>query len=157
MGTPAESAPSTPQPFDQMLGIVANYWVSRAVYAGTALGLPDLVAAGPKTAAELAELTGSEPRSLSRLLRALTGVGLFRTDEQGRYATTPSATPCAPMCPVRWARWCSWNSATPTTRPGDGWWTPSASASQASTRRWDATSGSTSRPPRNSMPTSAGR
>ncbi|MGC0313988.1 methyltransferase [Kitasatospora acidiphila] len=89
MGTPAESAPSTPQPFDQMLGIVANYWVSRAVYAGTALGLPDLVAAGPKTAAELAELTGSEPRSLSRLLRALTGVGLFRTDEQGRYATTP--------------------------------------------------------------------
>ncbi|HEY5833422.1 methyltransferase [Streptomyces sp.] len=75
-------------PIDRMFEIVTSYWISRAVYAGTALGLPDLVAGGPKTATELAELTGSDPRALARLLRALAGVGLFRADEQGRYAAT---------------------------------------------------------------------
>lgn len=81
---------ASPRPsFDRMFEVVANYWTSRAIHAGTVLALPDHLADGPKTAAELAELTGSDPRSLSRLLRALAGIGLFEADAQGRYVTTP--------------------------------------------------------------------
>lgn len=76
------------QPVEQMFTIVSNYWIARAVHAGTALGLPDRLADAPKTAKELAELTGSDPRSLNRLLRALTGIGLFQTDGHGHYTTT---------------------------------------------------------------------
>ncbi|MDO0937302.1 methyltransferase [Streptomyces sp. DG2A-72] len=75
--------------FPRMFEIVTSFWVARAVHAGTVLGLPDLVAEQSRTVDELAELTGTEPRSLYRLLRALTGVGVFRTDEQARYASTP--------------------------------------------------------------------
>lgn len=78
------SAESTQRIFE----IVTNAWISRAVYAGTALGLPAHLADGPRTTAELAELTSSDPRALGRLLRALTGVGLFRTDERGRHVLT---------------------------------------------------------------------
>jgi hypothetical protein len=79
---------AAPPPIQRMFEIVNNYWISRAVYAGAVLGLPDHLADGPKTAAELAELTGSDTRSLERLLRALAGVGLFQSDTEGRYAST---------------------------------------------------------------------
>ncbi|MFF0436141.1 methyltransferase [Streptomyces sp. NPDC004327] len=74
--------------FQRMFEIVTSYWVSRAVHAGTALGVPDLVAEAPRTAAELAAATGTDPRSLHRLLRALEGVGVLSVDDEGRYATT---------------------------------------------------------------------
>lgn len=41
-------------PIDRMFEIVNGYGTARAVYAGTALGLPDLLAGRPRTAAELA-------------------------------------------------------------------------------------------------------
>ncbi|WP_327355116.1 methyltransferase [Streptomyces sp. NBC_01304] len=84
MNAQSPSAESTQRIFE----IVTNAWISRAVYAGTALGLPAHLADGPRTTAELAELTSSDPRALGRLLRALTGVGLFRTDERGRHVLT---------------------------------------------------------------------
>lgn len=86
--TAGDGAPTRPD-FDGVFAVVAQYWTARAVHAGTALGLPDLVARAPRTAPELAELTGSDPRSLHRLLRALAAVGVLRGDGGGRYTTTP--------------------------------------------------------------------
>ncbi|WP_198539518.1 methyltransferase [Streptomyces graminilatus] len=75
--------------FDGMFQIVTSFWVARAVHAATALDLPDHLANEPRTAAELAAATGTDPRALARLLRALAGVGVLRSDVDGRYTTTP--------------------------------------------------------------------
>jgi hypothetical protein len=72
-----------------MLQMITGFWVSRAIYVAAKLGLADLVKDSPKTAAELARLTGTHSPSLYRALRALASVGVFTDDGQGRFAQTP--------------------------------------------------------------------
>ena len=79
----------TPSPTDRMFQFVSNVWTSRAVYVAAKLGIADLVHDRPRTAAELAEATGTHAPSLFRVLRALASVGMFAEDEQGRFAQTP--------------------------------------------------------------------
>ena len=50
-----------------------------------------ILADGPRSSAELAELTGVSARSLHRLLRALASVGVFADVEDGRFGLTPLA------------------------------------------------------------------
>jgi hypothetical protein len=52
------------------------------------LGLADHLAGGPRTVAELAEASGAHTPTLTRLLRALVGLGLCAEDG-GRYRLTP--------------------------------------------------------------------
>jgi len=72
-----------------MLQMITGFWVSRAIYVAAKLGLADLVKDSPKTADELARLTGTHSPSLYRALRALASVGVFTEDGQGRFAQTP--------------------------------------------------------------------
>ena len=72
-----------------MLQMITGFWVSRAIYVAAKLGLADLVKDSPKTADELARLTGTHSPSLYRALRALASVGVFTDDGQGRFAQTP--------------------------------------------------------------------
>jgi len=60
----------------------------QLVAAACQLNLPDLVAAGPKDAAELAAVTGMHPPSLKRALRGLVAWGFFTEDAEGRFAAT---------------------------------------------------------------------
>ncbi len=48
-------------------GIIA----AQAIYVVAKLHIPDLLASGPKTIAELAEDCGAHPATLERVLRAL--------------------------------------------------------------------------------------
>jgi hypothetical protein len=57
--------------------LVNGFRVSQAIHVAVVLGLSDLLAVGPRSAAELAEQTGCDPRSLYRLLRALATVGVY--------------------------------------------------------------------------------
>lgn len=82
---------SPPSPAEQIFQLFTSFWTSRAVYVAAKLGLADLVQEGPRTAAELAEATGTHAPSLYRVLRALASTGIFVEDEQGRFATTPVA------------------------------------------------------------------
>jgi ubiquinone/menaquinone biosynthesis C-methylase UbiE len=82
-----ESAAQQPQ--FAMLQLITGFWVSRAIYVAAKLGLADLVKDRPKTADELARLTGTHAPSLYRVLRALAGVGVFADDGHGRFAQTP--------------------------------------------------------------------
>jgi hypothetical protein len=68
-------------------GIIA----AQAMYAVIKLGIPDLLAAGPKTIAELASSCGAQPAMLERLLRALTSLSLFERTAEGSYRNTPLA------------------------------------------------------------------
>jgi hypothetical protein len=78
-------------PRQQLLEMLTAYWVSQAIHVAAKLRLADLVADGPKTAQELAEATKSEPQALYRLLRALASVDIFKEDNQGSFALTPTA------------------------------------------------------------------
>ena len=56
------------------------------------LGIPDLLKHGPKGSEELGQAAGTHPPSLYRLVRAMTGVGIFAEDDQQRFSLTPLET-----------------------------------------------------------------
>jgi hypothetical protein len=65
-----------------------GFIVSQAVYVATKLEVPDLLADGPRTAAELADATGADADSIYRLLRLLAGDGVFVEHPDGRFANS---------------------------------------------------------------------
>jgi hypothetical protein len=83
-----ESSNQLPAPV-QMLQIITNFWTTRAVYVLAKLGIPDLLKSGPKSAPELAGLTGMHAPSMYRLLRALASAGMLQTEADVRFALTP--------------------------------------------------------------------
>src|SRR5438874_11823062 len=80
---------SQPTPQDQMARMITGNWISQAIYVAAKLGIADRLADGPRTAEELAQTTGTHPRSLYRLLRALASVGVFSEDIEVRFRLTP--------------------------------------------------------------------
>ena len=52
-------------------------------------GVADLLRDGPKSAEQLAQAIGAHPRSLYRMLRALSGAGVFAEAADGRFSLTP--------------------------------------------------------------------
>lgn len=85
------SAPSNPSLSQRLMQMVSGYWISQAVYAAAHYGIADLLKAGPRTATDLAAATGTDTKSLYRLLRALASVQIFSEDSQGRFSLTPLA------------------------------------------------------------------
>ncbi|WP_437224476.1 methyltransferase [Planctomicrobium sp. SH661] len=81
---------SIPNQLDQM---ITGYWVSQAIYAASKFQIADHLKAGPRSVAELAELSSTHAPSLYRLLRALASFGIFSEGEDGRFSLTPLAEP----------------------------------------------------------------
>jgi hypothetical protein len=69
----------------RMLGLAFGGLIAQAVYVAAKLGLADLLAGGPRTAEELAAASGAHPRSLARLLRALSSFEVFAERDDGRF------------------------------------------------------------------------
>jgi len=88
----------------QMLQIISNFWMSRALYITAKLGIPDLLKSGPRTVEELAESTQTHAPSLYRLLRALASTGIFRSETGNRFALTPMSELLVTEAPgsMRW-------------------------------------------------------
>ncbi len=80
---------STVSPTQAVLQVIAGFWSARLVYTAAKLGLGDLVKDAPKTAAELAVLTGAHAPALYRVLRALASIGWLEEDAEGRFGPTP--------------------------------------------------------------------
>lgn len=89
MSAPINQPINQPPVPEQILQIITNFWTSRAVYVFAKLGIPDLLASGPKTAEELAAVTKMHAPSLYRLLRALATTGFVTVTADGRFAQTP--------------------------------------------------------------------
>jgi hypothetical protein len=68
--------------------LVNGFQVSQAIHVAATLGIADLLADGPRSSDELAADTGADEDALYRLLRALAAVGVFREDEDRRFAQT---------------------------------------------------------------------
>jgi hypothetical protein len=78
-----------------MLQLLNGLHVTGAVACLAQLGIPDLVQAGPKSAADLASQIGTHPRALYRLLRATASVGVLSEGPDGQFSQTPlSAVLC---------------------------------------------------------------
>jgi hypothetical protein len=74
-------------PAARMRGMVNGHQVSQALSVAASLHLSDLLSDGPRTAAELAQATGTHERTLRRLLRALVAVEVYERDDD-RYSLT---------------------------------------------------------------------
>jgi SAM-dependent methyltransferase len=72
-----------------LLRILSSPWIAQSCYALAKLGIPDLMAAGPRPAAELAASSGVDARVLHRMLRALASAGLMRESAPGWFGLTP--------------------------------------------------------------------
>jgi len=68
-----------------------SYNTTQMLYVVAKLGIADLLADGARTADDLATTVGAHPRSLYRLLRALTHVGVFAEDDEQKFRLTPMA------------------------------------------------------------------
>lgn len=69
----------------QVLELASGFIGSQAVYAATKIGIPDALAGGPRTSAEIAEQVNANPDATARLLRACASIGMFTIDEHGRF------------------------------------------------------------------------
>jgi hypothetical protein len=67
--------------------------VAQSVCAAAELGIADLLAGGPRTAAELAQALHAEEDKLYRLLRFLASMGIFQIDKDGAWSLTALADP----------------------------------------------------------------
>ena len=81
--------PSPVPPAHAVLHVLTGYWTARSVYIAAKLGIADHVREKPKTAEELAALTGTHALSLYRVLRALASIGWLQEDDGGRFGPTP--------------------------------------------------------------------
>src|SRR6202521_393204 len=83
------NANSRPEASAEMLRMLNAFLTVQALHVAAFLGIADMLAAGPKSVDELASETKADRSSLHRLLRMLTGPGVFREEADGRFAITP--------------------------------------------------------------------
>lgn len=72
-----------------MMQMTMGFIVSQGISVAAKLYLADQLADGAKTLSQLAEKTNTHEPSLYRLLRALTSVGVFQKNSDGRYENSP--------------------------------------------------------------------
>jgi hypothetical protein len=77
----------TPQ--KTMMELINGFCVARSIYLAAKLGVADVFDDQPRTIAQLAVATNTEPRSLYRLMRALASVGVFSEVSAQCFTLTP--------------------------------------------------------------------
>jgi len=71
----------------RLLDLVTGYWTSQAISVGATIGLFDRIRSG-QNIDELAHELKAQPDALERLVRALSGAGILRTDSSGKLTLT---------------------------------------------------------------------
>ncbi|MCE9672045.1 acetylserotonin O-methyltransferase [Myxococcus stipitatus] len=78
-------------PAQRIVDLGFGFILSGALSAVAELGVADLLARGPRSAASLAEELKTDARSLYRVMRLLASVEVFAEDGEGRFSLTPAA------------------------------------------------------------------
>ena len=89
MSHSAVAAAVAPPPEAQIAEILLSQLVPRLVHLTATLKLADHLAEGPKTAEELAPLTGTHAPTLFRILRTLASLGFVTEEAERRFALKP--------------------------------------------------------------------
>ncbi|MEO5821004.1 MAG: methyltransferase [Vicinamibacteraceae bacterium] len=85
----SNATPGALPPHVQIIQMGTAYWVSQFVFTAANIRLADHLADGPKSAGELAGVTGTTPRTLHRFMRTLASLGLLTQAGADRFALTP--------------------------------------------------------------------
>jgi orsellinic acid C2-O-methyltransferase len=72
----------------ELLELVNGSWIAQACYVTARLGIAELLAAGPRTAEDLAAATGTHAPALRRLLGALGSVAICQQLDDGSFEMT---------------------------------------------------------------------
>lgn len=72
----------------ELLHLINGSWIAQACYVTARLGIADLLAAGPRSARDLAAATSVDAPALQRLLSALGSIAICRQLEDGRFELT---------------------------------------------------------------------
>lgn len=85
------SAESSQEPSAEarVSALLGGYRATQMLFVAVTLALPDLLAEGPRSIAELARESRAHPEALCRLLRGLSSVGVFWEREDGRFENCP--------------------------------------------------------------------
>lgn len=75
--------------FSDLTRLINGYQITQAIHVASRLGIADHLGHGPLSSNELARLSGSHPRTLYRLLRALASAGVFCETEDRTFSLTP--------------------------------------------------------------------
>lgn len=120
--------PAIPPSAQLMQLIWPGALASQAVYTAAKLQIADLLAEKQRSVEELAQATASDSRSLHRLLRALTSLGVFEETSSGMFRNTPLSDALrrdAPGSMGAWAlflfapfNWKLWGNLEETVRTG---------------------------------------
>src|SRR6201996_339998 len=79
---------AAPPPHAQLIQMGMGFIPARVLYLAAKMKLADLLADGPKSAAELAGPTGTHERALHRLMRTLSSLGVLTEETGGRFGLT---------------------------------------------------------------------
>jgi hypothetical protein len=121
---------ATIPPPAQVFGLVSGMWAAKAAATLASLRIPDVLAQGSKTAAEVAKAIGADASAVFRLMRGVASLGVLRLESEGRFALTPvgellrSDVPgsmrsllVAEMAPGHWLPWGDLEGAVRTGKP----------------------------------------
>jgi SAM-dependent methyltransferase len=79
--------------------LILGSMTTQAIYVAAELGIADVLAAGPRTAAEIAQQVGADAEAVHRLLRLLTSYSVF-AEENGSFSLTPMSDALRSDAPV---------------------------------------------------------
>ena len=88
----ADNLPASPSG-TSLSQLLRGSLVTQLIHVAAALGVADLLAAGPKSSLELATAVNANPEALYRVLRALASLGIFMETDPRMFALTPLAEP----------------------------------------------------------------
>jgi len=93
------SIQQAPEDSLRMTQLLFGFTTSQALYAVARLGVADALLDGPRHIEDLAEVTGTAPDALARVIRNLAPVGVFRTQADGKVSITKFGATLAPGAP----------------------------------------------------------
>lgn len=104
--TPPDDFAQQARGFGELMRQTNAFRLSQAIHVAATLGIADLLAAGPRSADQLARDTGTHAPSLYRLLRALAAEGIFEELADRQFALTPKAELLREDAPLSLRDWC---------------------------------------------------
>lgn len=143
------NAPRTIPPEFQLGRHMMSLWVPQAIHTAAELGVADALAAGPATAAELADRLGTHPDATRRLTHALAALGIVEL--RGECLVLTRLGEClrddSNASRRAWARlmgghavWRAWGRLTECVRTGKAAWTAGGGERSSDTETFDALS-----------------
>jgi orsellinic acid C2-O-methyltransferase len=89
----------------RLLDLINGNWVTQACYVAARLEIADHLAAGPRTAEDLAAVVGADAPALRRLLSALGSIDVCRQRDDGAFEMTAMGALLASSAPCSMRAW----------------------------------------------------